>query len=132
MKTILNLLLLFLLAKNINGQEVKSRIPPSDEGIREQTEQTGKDIPEIVTERLNFLDSELNAISVEAEESGRETERYLLLVNRYNQLRAKITRDLEEGYETETDIEHNIRMLEVQLQAIRKEVGMAEPGLPEK
>jgi chromosome segregation ATPase len=132
MKTIIKLLLLLLITANVKAQEVRSTVPPTDDGVREQTEQAETDVPDVINEKLNLLDSELHAIMTEAENSGRETERYQALVNSYKQRRERISRDLEEGYETDSETEHNIRLLEAQLQAIKKEVGMAEPGTPEE
>jgi peptidoglycan hydrolase CwlO-like protein len=131
MKKMFFSLLLTLLTITVVSQEVKPNIPPSDKGVREQTTQEGRDTPAIIIERINDLDLELEAIMIEAEESGRETERYQSLVNGYKQRREKISRYLEEGYEPESETEQEIRLLEAQLQAIRKEVGMAEPGTPD-
>jgi hypothetical protein len=111
------------------AQETRPDIPPSDEGVREQSEQPdmSEDEPEN-HQRLQVIDKEFEALTKEAEDSGRDTERYYKLIQEYHIIRQRISSLIQDEAAAETELEQEMRLLESQLKMIRKEPGPAEPG----
>ncbi len=117
------------------GQPVK---PPSDEGVREQTEKPGSELDASLKAQFESNVSEKRRLEQEAMESGKTSgKRYQLLISRFESFAGEVEGQIEESEvrneiteATEAEIKSGLTEMESLLNLIEIELATAEPEKP--
>ena len=128
--------LFFLFILPIKAQEGRPDIPPSDEPVREQTEQTKppgdtSSLPSY-TARLKALDEQFERIKKLAKSSGRDSGRkYVELIHEYEKYKNSIENKTKAVHAEEIttegkEIENNFQALEKILNRLANEISTIE------